>query len=181
MKRHLVYGFAVLAALALQGCGSSNEDELREWMSGLRATTKPRITPLSEPKKFQPENYRADGATDPFNPLKLTQALRRDSVQVAANATLIAPEMSRRKEPLEAFPLDTMSMVGSLNKAGALTALLKVDNLIYQVRAGNYLGQNYGKITQITETAIQVREIVQDATGDWIERPVTLDLQEGKK
>lgn len=74
-----------------------------------------------------------------------------------------------------------MSMVGSLNKTGTPTALLKVDNLLYQVRVGNYLGQNYGRITQITETAIQLREIVQDATGDWIERQTTLDLQEGKK
>jgi type IV pilus assembly protein PilP len=102
-------------------------------------------------------------------------------VQIASNATLIAPEMARRKEPLEAFPLDSMAMVGSLNKEGAPTALLKVDNLLYQVRVGNYLGQNYGKIIKISETAIQLREIVQDATGDWIERIASLDLQEGKK
>ena len=89
--------------------------------------------------------------------------------------------MARRKEPLESFPLDAMTMVGSLNKTGALTALLKVDNLIYQVRPGNYLGQNYGKILQITENSIQLREIVQDSTGDWIERTIALDLQEGKK
>ncbi len=137
--------------------------------------------PLSEPKRFQPENYLVDGSADPFNQTKLTQALRRDSAQVASNATLIAPEMARRKEPLEAYPLDAMAMVGSLNKNGVPTALLKVDNLIYQVRVGNYLGQNYGKITRITETAVQLREIVQDATGDWMERPATLDLQEGKK
>lgn len=181
MKRHLPYALAVLAVAALQGCGSSNEDELREWMAQLRATTRPHVTPLSEPKRFQPENYVVDGAADPFNQAKLTQALRRDSAQVASNATLIAPEMARRKEPLEAYPLDAMAMVGSLNKNGVPTALLKVGNLIYQVRVGNYLGQNYGKITRITETAIQLREIVQDATGDWIERPATLDLQEGKK
>ncbi|MDT0137666.1 pilus assembly protein PilP [Acidovorax sp. PRC11] len=181
MTRRFVYCLAALAMLGLQGCGSSNEDELREWMAQLRATTRPHVTPLSEPKRFQPENYVADESADPFNLARLTQALRRDSTQVAANATLIAPEMARRKEPLEAFPLDAMSMVGSLNKSGMPTALLKVDNLIYQVRVGNYLGQNYGKITRITETAIQLREIVQDATGDWIERPATLDLQEGKK
>ncbi|CAM3410157.1 pilus assembly protein PilP [Paracidovorax anthurii] len=174
-------GAALLAVLGLQGCGSSNEDELRAWMTELRATTKPHVTPLSEPKKFLPENYGAAGSTDPFDPMKLTQALRRDSAQPAVNATLIAPEMARRKEPLEAYPLDAMAMVGSLNKSGIPTALLKVDNLIYQVRVGNYLGQNYGKITQISETGIQLREIVQDATGDWIERPTTLDLQEGKK
>ena len=72
-------------------------------------------------------------------------------------------------------------MVGSLNKTGTPTALLNVDNLLYQVRLGNYLGQNYGKITNISETAVELREIVQDATGDWIERTASLDLQEGKK
>lgn len=118
---------------------------------------------------------------EPFNQIKLTQALKRDSNQVAANVTLVAPEMNRRKEPLEAFPLDTMSMVGSLNKSGTPTALIKVDNLIYQVRIGNYIGQSYGKIIGISENSIQLREIAQDATGDWIERSASLDLQEGKK
>ena len=136
---------------------------------------------MTEPKKFIPESYSQGGVLEPFNQIKLTQALRRDSVQIASNAALIAPEMTRRKEPLEAFPLDAMAMVGSLNKTGTPTALLKVDNLVYQVKVGSYLGQNYGKIIGITETSIQLREIAQDATGDWIERPVTLDLQEGKK
>lgn len=167
--------------LLLGGCSPTGEDELRLWMAEQRANTRPHVTPLTEPKKFIPEPYSQDGAIEPFNQLKLTQALRRDSNQVASNAALIAPEMARRKESLESFPLDSMAMVGSLNKAGALTALLKVDNLIYQVKVGNYLGLNYGKITQITENAIQLREIVQDTTGDWIERTASLDLQESKK
>ena len=165
----------------LTGCGPSGEDELRMWMADQRANTKPSVTPLTEPKKFVPEPYAQDGAIEPFNQVRLTQALRRDSTQVASNAALIAPEMARRKDPLEAFPLDSMVMVGSLNKEGTPTALLRVDNLIYQVKVGNYLGQNYGKITKITENSIQLREIAQDATGDWIERTASLDLQEGKK
>ena len=165
----------------LTGCGPSGEDELRMWMADQRANTKPSVTPLIEPKKFVPEPYAQDGAIEPFNQVRLTQALRRDSTQVASNAALIAPEMARRKDPLEAFPLDSMAMVGSLNKEGTPTALLRVDNLIYQVKVGNYLGQNYGKITKITENSIQLREIAQDATGDWIERTASLDLQEGKK
>ena len=165
----------------LTGCGPSGEDELRMWMADQRAYTKPSVTPLTEPKKFVPEPYAQDGAIEPFNQVRLTQALRRDSTQVASNAALIAPEMARRKDPLEAFPLDSMAMVGSLNKEGTPTALLRVDNLIYQVKVGNYLGQNYGKITKITENSIQLREIAQDATGDWIERTASLDLQEGKK
>ncbi|MFN4119680.1 pilus assembly protein PilP [Acidovorax sp.] len=170
-----------VCAVLFSGCGSSGDEELRQWMSELKASTKPRITPLTEPKQFQPQAYSAEGGVDPFNSIKLTQALRRESNQLAANAALIAPEMNRRKEPLEAFPLDVMAMVGSLDKKGAPTALVMVDKLLYQVRLGNYIGQNYGKITRITENSIQLREIVQDATGDWIERTATLDLQEGKK
>lgn len=172
---------AYLVLLVLPGCGASGDDDLRQWMSDLRATTKPKVTPLTEPKQFLPQPYSADSGIEPFNSVKLTQALRRDSTQLASNAALIAPEMARRKDPLESFPLDVMAMVGSLDKKGSPTALLKVDNLLYQVRVGNYIGQNYGKITRINESSIQLREIVQDATGDWIERAATLDLQEGKK
>jgi type IV pilus assembly protein PilP len=172
---------ALVFVSLLVGCGSSGDEELRQWMSELRATTKPRVTPLTEPKQFLPQAYSMESGVEPFNAVKLTQALRRESTQSTSNAALIAPEMARRKEPLEAYPLDVMAMVGSLDKSGMPTALLRVDKLIYQVRVGNYIGQNYGKITKITENSIQLREIVQDATGDWIERAVSLDLQEGKK
>jgi len=171
----------MLCALSMWGCGSSGEDELRQWMVNERAQAKPRITPISEPKQFLPQPYVAEEGMEPFNVLKLTQALRRESAQVASNAALIAPEMARRKEPLEAFPLDAMAMVGSMNKNGKPTALLTVDKLLYQVQLGNYLGQNYGRITAITETSIQLREIVQDPTGDWIERITSLELQEEAK
>ena len=171
----------MLCALSMWGCGSSGEDELRQWMANERAQAKPRITPISEPKQFLPQPYAAEEGMEPFNVLKLTQALRRESAQVASNAALIAPEMARRKEPLEAFPLDAMAMVGSMNKNGKPTALLTVEKLLYQVQLGNYLGQNYGRITAITETSIQLREIVQDPTGDWIERMTSLELQEEAK
>lgn len=170
---------AVLGVLLLAGCGSGGEEELRAWMTELRATIKPRVTPLTEPKQFLPQDYIAGNGVDPFDPMKLTQALRRESTQSVANASLITPEMARRKEPLEAYPLDAMRMVGSLNKKGTPTALVSVDKLLYQVRAGNYLGQNYGKILNISETQVRLREIVQDPSGDWVERMTTLDLQEG--
>ena len=92
--------------------------------------------------------------------------------------SLLAAELNRRKEPLEAYPLDSMSMVGSVTKAGRPYALLRVDNLLYQVKQGDYLGQNYGKITKISETDVALREIVQDAAGEWIERTSALQLQE---
>ncbi|MBV7539986.1 pilus assembly protein PilP [Acidovorax sp. sic0104] len=182
MSKKSISVAAVLSAAALlSGCGSSGDEELRQWMTELRATTKPRVTPLTEPKQFTPQAYAMDAGIEPFNSVKLTQALKRESNQSASNAALIAPEMARRKEPLEAYPLDVMAMVGSLDKVGTPTALLRVDKLLYQVKVGNYIGQNYGKITRITESSIQLREIVQDATGDWIERVTSLELQEGKK
>ena len=120
-------------------------------------------------------------APDPFSPQKLTQALRRESGQGSSNAALVAPELARRKEPLEAFPLDAMSMVGSLVKQGKPVALVRIDNLLYQVRPGNYLGQNYGRILKVSENEVLLREIVQDAAGEWIERTATLQLQERAK
>jgi type IV pilus assembly protein PilP len=107
--------------------------------------------------------------------------LRKESAQVTVNGALVAPELVRRKEALESFPLDAMAFVGSLVRTGQPVALVKVDTLLYQVRPGNYLGQNYGKVTKITETEVTMREIVQDAVGEWIERTATLQLQERSK
>ena len=173
---------ALVAAGALSACGSSEQEEIQQWMQEQRAATKPNVQPIPEPKKFTPQDYTQEAAVDPFSIQKLTQALKRDSQQSSsASAALLAPELNRRKEPLEAFPLDAMAMVGSLVKQGQPVALVKVDNLLYQVRPGNYLGQNYGKITKVGETEVVLRELVQDAAGEWIERTATLQLQERSK
>lgn len=180
--RSLGYALAAVVILsALAGCGASSEDDLRQWMAEQRSQTRPRVTPIPEPKQFKPEPYAQAGAVDPFSKEKLVQALKRETSQSVASGALISPELARRKEPLEAFPLDTMTMVGSMLKEGKPVALVRVDKLLYQVRPGNYLGQNYGRITKITETEVTLREIVQDAVGEWVERPATLQLQERLK
>ena len=179
----MVLRYCLLAGIGivLAGCASSGDEELQTWMSAQRSAARPKVVPLEEPKRFLPQPYTQRGAIDPFDPQKLTRALKKDSTQVSANAALIAPELNRRKEPLEAYPLDTMAMVGSLVKTGQPVALVRVDNLLYQVKVGAYLGQNYGRVMKVTETEVVLREIVQDATGDWIERPATLQLQEKSK
>lgn len=178
----LLIKLALLAAVGgMAGCSASGEGELRQWMAEQKNQTRPKLVPITEPKLFKPENYELVTAVEPFSIEKLTQALRRDSTQATSNGALIAPELARRKEALESFPLDSMTMVGSLVKAGQPVALVKVDNLLYQVRPGNYLGQNFGKVTKINETEITLREIAQDAVGEWIERAVTLQLQERSK
>ena len=169
------------SVVVLVGCGASKEDDIRQWMVEERNQTRPKVAPLPAPKQFIPESYNNASAIEPFSNLKLTQALKRDSAQVASNGALVAPELARRKEPLEAYPMDAMTLVGSIVKGGQPVALLKVDNLLYQVKPGNYLGQNYGKVTKISETEVTIREIVQDAVGEWIERVASLQLQEKSK
>ncbi len=178
--RALAWTGLCLMALALYGCGSSERDDLQVWMAEQRAQVKPTVPPIPEPKKFTPQAYTEASAFEPFNSQKLTQALRRDSAQPNMSG-LIGPELARRKESLEAFPLDAMAMVGSLNRNNQPVALISVDKLLYQVRVGNHLGLNYGLITKISETELALREIVQDAAGEWIEREATLQLQEGPK
>ena len=170
------------AAGVLSACGASDQEEVQKWMAEQRAVTKPQVPPIPEPKKFAPQAYTQEAAVEPFSNQKLTQALKRDSQQSGtASAALLAPELARRKEPLEGYPLDSMAMVGSLQKQGQPVALIKVDKLLYQVKSGNYLGQNYGRITKVGETEVVLRELVQDAAGEWIERVATLQLQEKSK
>jgi type IV pilus assembly protein PilP len=181
MRNMAPWALVLSACFGLAACGSSEHEELQQWMSEQRSQTKPRIQPLPEPTKFSPQPYTQEAAIEPFSSQKLLQALKRDSNQATANAGLIAPELNRRKEPLEAMPLDAVAMVGSLVKQGQPIALVRVDSLLYQVRVGNYLGQNYGRITKITETELALREIVQDAAGEWTERTANIQLQEGSK
>lgn len=169
----------MLVAAGLSACDSDQED-LQRWMAEQRAQVKPSVPRITEPKKFTPQTYTEASSFEPFNMLKLTQALRRESNQ-PSTSELIAPELARRKEALEAFPLDSMAMVGSMNRNGQPVALVRVDKLLYKVRVGEYLGLNYGRITRINETEVGLREIVQDAAGEWIERVATLQLQESAK
>jgi len=169
-----------LACLLLTGCpllgeGDNSKITARSALQS-SAGTRPRVPALEPPKAFAPKDYAASTAVSPFDPLKLIGVLR--SSTRANDTRLIDAERNRRKEPLEDIPLDGMAMVGSLQKSGAPTALVRVNDLLYQVHLGNYLGQNYGKVTQITETSIQLREIVQDGAGDWVERSSTLHLKE---
>ena len=165
---------ALLAAASMLGACSNEQDELQQWMDQQKREVRASVEPIVAPKKFDPQPYVEASSVEPFSTQKLTVALKQEARQPNS---LLASEMNRRREPLEAFPLDSMGMVGSISREGRPYALLRVDNLLYQVRAGEYLGQNYGKIMKITETEITLREIVQDAAGEWTERPSSLNAK----
>lgn len=182
MKFNLIgFGGCILLVSGLVACADSPETSLQEWMTNQRNSLKPVTEPVSTPKKFNPQAYEQSGKVEPFSIQKLVVGLRSDMVGQVSNSSLISSELNRRKQPLEAYPLDAMSFVGSMQKGSAKSALLRVDKLIYQIEAGAYIGQNYGKIIAINEFEVVLREVVQDSTGEWIERQATLQLQEVRK
>lgn len=177
MSRHRYPWRAAASAVAigaLAGC-FAEQDELQTWMEQQRREVRPSVQALQPPKRFDPAPFGGAQLVDPFSTQKLSVALKQEARQPNS---LLASEMNRRKEPLESYPTDSMTMVGSLTRQTTPVALLRVDRLLYQVKLGDYLGQNFGKITRISETEVVLREIVQDAAGEWIERTSTLQLQE---
>jgi type IV pilus assembly protein PilP len=177
MKRlHLALAGGGLSLL-LAACSDTPSPSVQDWITQQRAQARTVIAPLPEPKPYIPQAYRAASAADPFDSQKLTLALRRDSTQLQASV-LLKPELNRSRQPLEAFPLDAMTLVGSLIRQGQPVALIRIDRLVHSVRPGAYLGQNYGKVIRITDTQVILREIVQDASGEWTERAASLQLQE---
>ena len=164
-------------SLLLVACSDTRPDSVQDWITQQRAQARTVIAPLPEPKPYIPQAYRTASTADPFDSQKLTLALRRDSTQLQASV-LLKPELNRPRQPLEAFPLDAMTLVGSLIRQGQPVALIRIDRLVHSVRPGAYLGQNYGKVIRITDTQVILREIVQDASGEWTERAASLQLQE---
>jgi len=159
----------VLTVLGLSGCGGGNMDDLQSFVAETGKDMQGKIEPLPEVKVYEPFTYNAFDLPDPFKPRKLS----------TGGGGGMQPDLNRPKEPLEAFSLETLKMVGALSKNGGINAVIKTpDNAIYHVKKGNYMGQNFGLITQISDNEVSLREIVQDSAGDWSERTSTLILQE---
>lgn len=173
------YVFSVGALLSgLAGCSDGGVQEVKQWMDEVKRETKVVIPKLSEPKKFIPFIYSGKTAVDPYNPSKMAVAFAKLQSNSASG---FKPDLERRREALESYPLDSMTMVGTLQKTGLSYALVQADKTIYRVKVGNYIGQNFGMITKIDDTEVDIKEIVQDAAGDWVEREAKLELQETKK
>lgn len=173
--RRLLLCVAVLPLLA--ACGGGELPAARQWMEETRRNTPIKITTVSEPKRFTPFTYTGKSETDPYSPTKLADGQDAQAAQ-AGKGTGLRPDMDRVRDPLEAFPLDTLKMVGTMQKHGVMFALLKADRSILRARVGNHIGQNFGLITKITESQVELTEVVQDASSEWVERSAKLELQE---
>ena len=161
---------AAMAALLLAGCGGESHQDLRDWMAAQGKGMRGHLDPIPQIKPYEPFAYNDFDLPDPFKPRKIEPAK-------GDNANKLAPDLTRRKEPLEAYPLESLSMVGTIEKGKTRYALVKAPGRdIYQVRQGNHMGQDYGVITAITDSEIDLKELVQDGSGDWSERSSTLNL-----
>ena len=161
----------LLGCLALGGCGDRYLDDVKKFVKDSDKLPGGRIPPLPEVKPYEAFNYDAYDLIDPFKPRKIAPP------KAVAGAGGIQPDFNRRKEPLEAYPLENLKMVGTLQQHKVMHALVKTpDNNLFRVRAGNYMGQNFGRITGITDTTIELKEIVQDSNGSWEEKDQALQL-----
>ncbi|MCP5268027.1 MAG: pilus assembly protein PilP [Zoogloeaceae bacterium] len=162
--------------LLLAACGGGEQDELRLWMKEETKDMRGRVAPLPQVKLYEPVAYDGGGLVDPFRTSRITLDNR------PGGGGGLQPDMNRPREPLESYPLESIKYVGSLTKNRQTNGIVMVEGALHQVRAGSYMGQNFGIVTKISETEMTLRELVQDPSGDWVERSSTLLLQakEGK-
>ncbi|HRD33659.1 MAG TPA: pilus assembly protein PilP [Rhodocyclaceae bacterium] len=160
----------LFGALSLVAC-SGEKDNITQWMAQQERTMVGGVKPLPEMKPFPVFSYEVAGAVSPFEPNRIVPEARAEVVSGG-------PDLNRPKEPLEAYPLESLGMVGVLARGNETNALIRVDQALYQIKVGNYLGQNYGVVTDIQETELSLLEMVEDMNGDWVERTSKLLLQE---
>jgi type IV pilus assembly protein PilP len=169
----------VVAALAVAACGGDEHSDLKQELNQLTKDFRGQVPPLPQVRPYEPVPYTSEGQVDPF---------RLDRIEVAqpGDKTAKVPEVlqqheKRVKEPLEGFPLESIQMLGTITQNKETFALVKAGTNLYRVRKGNYMGQNFGVITGIDDGQIAVKELIQDAAGEWMERASALQLVEAKR
>ncbi len=168
MVRSLIV--VALSASLLVAC-TTEQDDLRSWMTQQESGMRGRVDPLPEIKPFPVVEYGAEMEESPFS-------LNRIEPESRGTQVTGGPDLTRQREPLEAYPLESLAMVGVLMQEDKVEALISVSGTLHQVRVGNYMGQNHGVITGINETEVSLLELIEDMNGDWVEQPRTLQLQE---
>jgi type IV pilus assembly protein PilP len=161
----------VFATLAMIGglAACSGQGDLREWVAQVKARKGAPLPPLPVVKTFESFIYQDQDRRDPFEPAPPEAG--------SQNAAGPHPDQNRPREPLEAFPLDSLKMVGTIGTRGNIEALVKdPQGVIYQVRVGEYMGQNYGHVTQVTAGEIDLVELVPNGSGGWMERDASVAL-----
>src|SRR3981189_3066749 len=167
----LVRLLAIGAATSIAACSSGERGALRHELNQLTKDVRGKVAPLPEVRPYEPVPYTAEAAIDPFRPERIDVA---SSGAAGPPASKLAPAPNPAKDPLEAFPLESIQMLGTITQNRETFALVKAGANLYRVKKGNYMGQNFGVITGIDEIQIALKELVQDAGGEWVERSSAL-------
>ncbi len=158
--------------LSLSACSSQHYGDLDKYIEDVKHRTKGRIEPLPEVKTYESYTYQAQDLRDPFTPF--TEAPSEEMAQPG-----ITPDINRKREALESFPLDSLKFVGTIEKDGKTWGLITApDKAIYRVQVGNHMGKNYGEIMALSESTILLKEIIPNGSGGWVEREASLALSE---
>ena len=169
--------FSAFVLATSSGCGHDGFNDLREYVSEVKAKPKGSIQPLPEIKIVEPYIFNPDGLRDPFRPLE--RILQAENLQAVITTGGIRPDLSRRKEDLETYSLDTLRMVGTLSMKSTVWGLVRIsDGTVHRVKEGYFMGRNHGKIIRIIEDKIELMEIVPDKPGSWREQQASLALVE---
>jgi type IV pilus assembly protein PilP len=170
---------ALAAGVLVGACGGEEHGDLKQELAQLTKDYRGQVPPLPQVRPYEPVPYTSEGQVDPF---------RADRIEVAQPGErgtkvpeALAMHEKRVKEPLEAYPLESIEMVGTITQDKETFALVKAGPNLYRVKKGNYMGQNFGVITGIDEGGVKLKELVQDSTGDWVERTSGLQLVESGK
>ena len=157
----------------LVGCGGEEFQDLRDFVNNAGADMRGKIEPPPDVKPYEPFTYDNDtNLPDPFKP-------RKQDARNASRSGSNQPNLNRPKEELEDFPLESLKMVGYLSQRGIGQAVIRsAEGKVYRVKAGNYIGLNFGQVVSVTETEVKIKEMVQDSVGDWSERESSLQLAE---
>lgn len=171
---------SVTLALTLAACsGEESYSDLDQFMAEARDTPRGEVEPLPEFEAYEAFTYAAADRRSPFEPpAEVEIALEEEEDEPESD---IQPDQDRPAQPLERFSIGDLTMVGTLQREdeGRLYALISDDQGgIHRVTVGNFMGENYGRVEQVTETQIVLREIVSDGRGGWVKRPRTMTLQE---
>ncbi len=169
---------SIFSLSVLTGCGGGEHEDIKLWMTESSRDLRGRVQPLPELKPFPIVSYDAERELDPFSAGRVEPEKKEGGGK--------QPDFERPREQLESFPLESLQFTGVVTKGKSKSrhALIQVDGVVYQVRLGNYIGQNFGRVIEITDTEVILMETVQDPTGqtnDWVERRTALQLQEGAK
>lgn len=177
--RQLPLAGLTLAVALLSACGSSRQDDLRQWMEEQRKASVPSVKKIPAPQPFKHLSYEQGDRKDPFTKQYFVALANAEAEK--ANPDLSLSQKSRARQPLESIPLESMNFVGMLEKQGRSVGLLRANGIVHQVVPGQYLGKNFGKVLRVDESGIQLREIAQDAGGKWLERDIYLRIQGSNK